>query len=578
MADPKQVSAGNGVGNIADLLGLLGGQKSTTTTTGNTGVLNQVVGQLQANDPTALLQSIFQQAGGAIPGLQAARSNAVGARTGNNSVAATAMDKLMQDTVLKAQQQIAQQQLAAQQLQVQAGSAIAGADRTQQTKSGTNLDRATGVLGLLSAGNKLAGSDLGKTAVAKGKGLFDSITGGGVDAAAPVVSSGGPSFDLGSAPTIGDSVANSGVGDYSSLFADNPFSSFGGGGGSFAPLSDAGSAAGTIFDTGGVADNVPDLSEFGDLFGFKDGGLVGRDNKKPEKEKETKKGYADGGSVNVKSPGGRQGSGGSYNPLAPVQSQAVQSPGNILNPKMFADTLGVPNPDEVGSGAANNAGQSSMGMTMGNVANAIGMAAMTAMNPAMAVAMAIDNAVQTQNPDATPGLATTGLSIATANPIGALKGLIGLLGTPDAADTGFNMGTTSVGDSAAPGLGGVGGLAEGLGQGGGFADSSGFSGDGGFGGSVGVGSSADNPGSVGEGDGGSTGGPVKGKGTGTSDSVKGVSLSDGEYVIPADVVQKLGVTFFDQLRQHFHEPVDSRWGPGSPEDSDSKNGVDDAGE
>jgi len=53
-----------------------------------------------------------------------------------------------------------------------------------------------------------------------------------------------------------------------------------------------------------------------------------------------------------------------------------------------------------------------------------------------------------------------------------------------------------------------------------------------------------------------SGGKVKGPGTGTSDSIPAM-LSDGEYVIPADVVEALGIPFFDSLRQQFHTPVRS---------------------
>lgn len=42
------------------------------------------------------------------------------------------------------------------------------------------------------------------------------------------------------------------------------------------------------------------------------------------------------------------------------------------------------------------------------------------------------------------------------------------------------------------------------------------------------------------------GGPVKGPGTGTSDSIP-AKLSNGEFVIPADVVSFLGVKFFNDL-------------------------------
>ena len=50
------------------------------------------------------------------------------------------------------------------------------------------------------------------------------------------------------------------------------------------------------------------------------------------------------------------------------------------------------------------------------------------------------------------------------------------------------------------------------------------------------------------------GGNVTGPGTGTSDSIK-AKLSDGEYVISADVVDALGQEFFDMLQKQFHTPV-----------------------
>lgn len=50
------------------------------------------------------------------------------------------------------------------------------------------------------------------------------------------------------------------------------------------------------------------------------------------------------------------------------------------------------------------------------------------------------------------------------------------------------------------------------------------------------------------------GGKVKGPGTTTSDSIL-ARLSKGEYVIPADVVQKKGVEFFDKILEKYHTPV-----------------------
>ena len=41
-------------------------------------------------------------------------------------------------------------------------------------------------------------------------------------------------------------------------------------------------------------------------------------------------------------------------------------------------------------------------------------------------------------------------------------------------------------------------------------------------------------------------GEVRGPGTGTSDSIP-ARLSDGEYIIPAEVVRRKGTDFFDKL-------------------------------
>lgn len=49
-------------------------------------------------------------------------------------------------------------------------------------------------------------------------------------------------------------------------------------------------------------------------------------------------------------------------------------------------------------------------------------------------------------------------------------------------------------------------------------------------------------------------GAIKGPGTGISDSIPAM-LSDGEYVIPADVVKQKGVQFFDKLLEKHHMPA-----------------------
>lgn len=49
-------------------------------------------------------------------------------------------------------------------------------------------------------------------------------------------------------------------------------------------------------------------------------------------------------------------------------------------------------------------------------------------------------------------------------------------------------------------------------------------------------------------------GAIKGPGTAISDSIPAM-LSDGEYVIPADVVKRKGVEFFDKLLEKHHMPA-----------------------
>lgn len=63
-----------------------------------------------------------------------------------------------------------------------------------------------------------------------------------------------------------------------------------------------------------------------------------------------------------------------------------------------------------------------------------------------------------------------------------------------------------------------------------------------------------------------TGGAIAGPGTGTSDSVAAINkdtggpvrVSNGEYIIPEDVVREKGKAFFDNLLEKHHKPVDGR--------------------
>lgn len=149
MADGKvSVPGADPLAGLAQLAQTLMGSKSTTTTSpGDIAALQAAISQLQGADYTKLLQSIFQQAQGAIPGIQRGLTSTIGARSGNNSAVSAAMQKLLQDTTVAAQKQIADQMLQNQQTQVQAGSAIANATRgTSQT---TNKPGAFGPAGSL---------------------------------------------------------------------------------------------------------------------------------------------------------------------------------------------------------------------------------------------------------------------------------------------------------------------------------------------------------------------------------------------------------------------------------------------
>jgi NADH dehydrogenase/NADH:ubiquinone oxidoreductase subunit G len=191
MAD--KVQANDPLSGIANLLALLGGNKQTTTSNaGDVSSLDAVLRQLQGSDYQGMLQAIFQQASGQIPGLQTAFGNAMGARSGGNSAVAAALQQLLKQTTVAAQDNIAKQQLANQQTQVQAAQAKAAATKgtSQTSKSGVDMQKAAGMLALLQAATKLTGSNTvqdmaGK--VATGLGISGGSSTTGSSAPAPVV-------------------------------------------------------------------------------------------------------------------------------------------------------------------------------------------------------------------------------------------------------------------------------------------------------------------------------------------------------------------------------------------------------
>lgn len=198
MAENTAVS--DPLGGLSQLFAALGGNKTTqSTNAGDTAALQQVLAQLQGTDYSKLLQSIFQQAGGAIPGMQAAYSNAVGARSTGNSAVQAALNKLLTQTTLAGQSQIAEQQLKNASTQAQAGLGIAQATRgtTSTQKSGTNMGQAAAMLAGLQMLSKARG-------LFEGDSLLSKLTGGGATSGAqssPVAGSAAVGTDL---PAMGD--------------------------------------------------------------------------------------------------------------------------------------------------------------------------------------------------------------------------------------------------------------------------------------------------------------------------------------------------------------------------------------
>ena len=627
MADPKRVDANaGGMGSITDILTLLGGDKSKSTTTSDTSALQGVLNNLQGNqDYSKLLESIFTQAGGQIPGLTASLSNSIGARTGSNSAVTTALGKLLESTALKGQAQIAQQQQNNQQLQVQAANGIAQGNRT--TTSSTPGSKVAQAGAALSLGGKFLDSSMGKSLTGKAKSAYDSLFGDSTGGAGANLTPGADAADFASfdSSTLNDFGSTSA--DLSSVFSDAASGAV-----SDAFSSGGADAAGDVI--GGGSFDIP-TEEFGDFFSFADGGLVGRDQKKLAKmmdadkdgsDKEGKKfdtnwemdegsfpksyptknpsgegsqAYADGGRVEpkvgtkgpvkqggtggglskdstqaavakssqaasapitlrfepgtiptvekalkeagayadggiIRSGGGRRSSAVKYKPDEPIASSAVNSPLAVLN--------GIAGGGSPGSMLSLMQLEDRGGTATSSPGN-------TAPDAPTAESVAVGNAIGNAVGNATLSAVVGPIGIAAMNAIGintpqsALSQAINAL----AGNSGVNPDGTS---STSPTATGTSAVADAMNA---EADaaaaaSAGDSADGA------AGTGSDGSGSDSGGGDRADGGKITGKGTGTSDSIN-AKVSTGEYISSADVVQKLGVDFFDALQEHFHTPA-----------------------
>lgn len=155
MADQK-VQAPSQLATLQSLLGLLGGggQVQTVTPT-NTAPLQGVLSNLQGVDYNKLLQGIFQQAAGQIPGMQSAYGRAVGARSSGNAPMQAALQELLKATTLEGQKQIATQQNQNLATQATAASSLMGKQQTTAQKS--QLGQLAGIIGLAQAAKQLGG-------------------------------------------------------------------------------------------------------------------------------------------------------------------------------------------------------------------------------------------------------------------------------------------------------------------------------------------------------------------------------------------------------------------------------------
>lgn len=490
---------GSGLDALTQLATLFGG--TNTTRSGDTSYLKSLLATMQGDTATQV-QNLIASTLAQSPAVQARYSNAVGARSGNNAASQTALNQLLEGAALKAT--ALQQQSYGTQAQI--ASAIANANSS--TQQGTNLSKAVQGIGALTALNKSLDGSLAKGA----KDLWD----------------------LGK-ETAGQTWADmfgSGV-DLTGSLASNA-----------TDLSSVATYAAPALDLGSAALDAINANDF--TFGFADGGVVkarsagGRASSAP-----TYTADAVAKTVSDVTSGDSSQAGSSK-----TSTQAVGVADSVTGKQMakIAMAFAAANPVAIATALAGlmDPETEQTATAVNSVANAV--QAASPISVLSAIANTIAAVSGNQSSMATSSEATAANEAADkAARDGAFGGLdstaAGFGAVGDSASAGFGFGGFGGGDFG--GFGGADGFGAGVGNyGGGFGDSAGF----GFGAGGDAGASGDGGGS-----GMKSGGKVDGPGTGTSDSIP-AKLSDGEYVIPEDVVRRLGVSFFDNLRAQYHTP------------------------
>ena len=627
-------AANDPLAGLASLINTIGGTRQTQTSNpGDISYLQTVFNQGQQFDPNMLLQTIFQQAQGQIPGFQRAFGNAMGARSGNNSAVSAALQKLLMDTSVAAQQQMSNQILQNNQQQGAVAGGIANATKgtTQTTKSGTDLARVGKLLGAMQLAGKLGltdqltkslglpgstgsmGANVG-SAMAPQAAIQQANSSMAPAAVTSPVSAGTMSAGLSIPDPTGDIFSQPGMGSmdwtggatladgfstFSDMFADqannlaimeniDPMDA----------LMATTDGFGTIESGANFLDSITDVgSSLFDWLGFADGGLVGRDGAKeakkaaPDEEiiesssmrrydagntnnqvldliRALMPAYADGGPVRGPQ---RVNTMQSANPITTgavnMQSAPMQRPTQrpVIDPGTgtgitLQELAGIGSENSSLSGvtaspeslAAIDDALGSIAGTFGSMAGGtlagalglgpLGTAALSAAGKGFVNSAVNANQGITAVNAANNAMAAGGYGTGNGGGFNSSAGIS--VGDPGVANDFGAISTGVMGNGIGPGIdlgvlgadagmgGGNGGDAAGLGVGAGDASSS----DAGFGGTL------------------ANGGEVSGPGTGTSDSII-AKLSDGEYVISADVVDKIGVDFFDLLQKQYHTPV-----------------------
>lgn len=578
-ANPDTLQLQSTLGSLPALAALLGGTK-TTSSPGDTGALQQTMAGLQGQDYEKMLQAIFSKAGGAIPGLQAGLSNAIGARSGGNSAVAAALQKLMASTTTNAQDQIAKLQAQNFATQANVGSSIAQATKGTTVKEGTNLQQATQLLAIMSGLKKLGVQDLFKEEADTSP---VDMSGFNTQAApvtyAPAQDFGGNnaftqsifSDPIGSFQPVGD-IASGVANDYSPVFDFN------------SPVVDMPQELGTDYTYTPIPDPEIPLELGTD---YADGGLVkaggSRRSANPtvvrpsvngtgvQQQPQTAAPVGDfiipmpdnsGMNLNTNQGSGKGTAGGFNEGMSAGPGISKGTAGKIGAVNALSGLTGGPSVPGLGgllglaSAKDNKEALASAGMTVANVAApGLGSVVGMAMNPTAANAINVATSLNPATATINAGLGLFGTSIGalamgTPQTVDAMGNVTkeatsGLFGSPVAEVSAVSppgqVTTTDLGMLGGDGSGG---------DFGGFGDR----GPGGSSGDTGASDAGAGPGGPGDL---ANGGEVNGAGTGTSDSIK-ANLSDGEFVMSADVVNALGEDFFNQLQAAFHTPVKAK--------------------